>query len=76
VDLFFPVWYNTGIENEVLKMKSAKIIKKILSAAARNGYVAISYDKRTKLYQVDFEMNRYNMNIDELYTRAFYPDSN
>jgi len=57
-------------------MKSAKIIKKILAAAAKNGFVAIGYDKSTKLYQVDFGMNRYNMTIDQLYSRAYYPDSN
>jgi len=57
-------------------MKSAKVIKKILMAAAKNGYVAISYDKATKLYIVNHNMTRYNMNIDQLYTRAFYPESN
>lgn len=57
-------------------MKTAKIIKKILLAAARNGWVVLGYNKNTKLYQVKHGMNNYNMNIDQLYTRAYYKDLN
>ena len=57
-------------------MKSAKVIRKVLLAAARNGWVALSYDKATKLYKVEYRMVQYNLNIDQLYTRAYYPDNN
>ena len=57
-------------------MKSLKVIRKILIAAAKNGWVVLSYDKGTKLYKVQKDMNNYNMNIDQLYTRAYYPDNN
>jgi len=57
-------------------MKSAKVIKRILAAAAKNGCVALSYDKKTKLYQVRFGMTKQSMTIDQLYTRAFYPETN
>ena len=50
---------------------SLKVIKKTLAAAARNGYIALSYDKSSKLYSVENNMTKQNMTFDEISSKAY-----
>ena len=50
---------------------SLKVIKKTLAAAAKHGFIAVSYDKSTKLYKVEHSMVSQNMTFDELASRAY-----
>jgi hypothetical protein len=48
-----------------------KAIKKILKVAAKNGWVAMGYDKNTKLYEVQYNSVRYHLNLEQMYNRAY-----
>ena len=50
---------------------SLKVIKKTLAAAAKHGFKAVSYDKKTKLYQVEHNMLKQNMTFDQLSSEAY-----
>ena len=50
---------------------SLKVIKKTLAAAARNGYVALSYDKKSKLYSIESKMTIQHMTFDQVSSLAF-----
>ena len=50
---------------------SLKVIKKTLAAAAKHGFRAISYNKKTKLYQVEYHMNVQHMTFDQLSKEAY-----
>ena len=52
---------------------SLKVIRKTIAAAAKNGYVVLSFDKEFKLYSVEHNMSRQNMTFDQLSSIAFPP---
>ena len=53
-------------------MQNVKLIKRVLSAAAKKGFIAVNYDKSTKLYLVDYQMTRQHLTFEQMYNRAFY----
>ena len=50
-----------------------KVIRKTIAAAAKNGYVVLSYNKEFKLYSVEHNMSIQNMTFDQLSSIAFPP---
>ena len=50
---------------------SVKVIKKTLAAAAKQGYVVLSYNKEFHMFKVEHQMSIQSMSFDQLSTVAF-----